>query len=301
MTILPVVLCLSVLGGANGVRSSVAVNKENKDQQLSGAEIDASGQTDIAKATQESEATALCSGPCEESIGFLGLGSACDYSDECIGCEKCQSDDADAGMPGTGTGCSAFYRERQTGTQCGMHAVNSVLVNIGKPKTTTRELDDVSALSGEISHGDDYDIGTLVSVFNFNYGMEVTQVGALDGHEQTVHALLKEVGKIDESQLAGLGESQKAAFKRQARSVSLNGPKATQVPWVICNLGAMHWVTYFRKAAIMVKGKNHRRTAQWGWCDLDSIAARDGEAAADMSAGSMGNLKCVAIIVPTKW
>jgi hypothetical protein len=203
---------------------------------------------------------------------------------ECGGCEACRepsdadgvADDEDDG--GSEAYCGGLVRERQVGLKCGKHAVNAVLANQNMPIATERELDARSRSIGVVSHGDDYDVSTLQFFLSVDRGLEVTQVGDQNGNARPVSQLLQEVGSL--GSMEGLTPDERAAFERQRRVVD-----AETLPWVICNNHG-HWFTYFHPGQ------------SGDWCNLDSIPARQGIPAAQLTRQELESVGCKAIILP---
>lgn len=237
-----------------------------------------------------------CPDQCAEYFGAFGIETAC-AMDECVACAKCVGPDSNeksqsqpapsAGIvgdgsyvPPAGTGCSSLYRERQTGLKCGLHAANAVLANLHKDKTSSQEMDEVSEMTGEVSHGDDYDIATIMALLEIYRGLEISTSGGLGAGVKPVSQLLADVGQIDENELARLHGEERAAYERQRRDVHVES-----LHWLICNVHG-HWKAYFK--------------APETWCNLDSVPARQGIPAAELDDDEMKALQCRAIIVPTK-
>lgn len=209
---------------------------------------------------------------CPHALEVHGPAVACSLP-ECGDCGPCAKPPP---PPARGGGvCSALARERQVGLKCGKHAVNAVLANLNMTIATENELDARSQMIGAVSHGDDYDISVLQFFLMVDRGLEVQQVGALDGDYQTMAELVAGVGSIGSTE--GLSAEEAAAYEAQRRTVNMQN-----LPWVICNPGG-HWKTYFHYPG---------RSA---WCDLDSIPARQEELTSD----ELANVRCVAAIVPT--
>lgn len=224
-----------------------------------------------------------CAGTCDTYFQNFGIATGC-AMEECKPCGECSVSAGVVGdgsaVPRDGQRCGALYRERQTGLKCGLHATNAVLENIGLAKTTASEMDDVSELAGAESHGEDYDIAAIMALLMWNRETEVSSSGRLTEGLQPVTSLLAEVGRIDEAELAALPQSEREAYERQRRHVQFE-----DLPWLICNANG-HWKTYFK--------------APETWCNLDSVPARQGLAAAEVQDAQMRELRCRAIIVPTR-
>jgi len=177
----------------------------------------------------------------------------------------------------TGAPCTEFYREAQVGLKCGKHAINAVLKNVGKDPVHELELDEMAEMVGAESHGDDYDMGTLLFTLEGRFGVgKVQSVGELWHEEKPIQNLIKEVGAIED--IDSVPDHLREALERQQFNLGFE-----DLDWVMCNTH-YHWKTYFKEPS----GQ---------FCDLDSMQVP--KPAKQLSTGDVGNIKCRGIIIPT--
>lgn len=200
---------------------------------------------------------------------------------------------------GDAVDCSQLYREAQTGSLCGRHAINSVLCNLhvlGKgrapegspPKCTVARTDqylkNYSSGAGlqkaePFAQGfDGYDIGLLFAVLQqdlqaqmgADFYDEVLAVNPNDG----LHPVSYYVGERA-FEISGFH------FTRELNLENLD--------WLICNAGPGHWKTYF-----------HLKKPWGNFCDLDSVHYHVNPPN-QVTAEQLLQQQCAGVINPAQW
>ena len=176
-----------------------------------------------------------------------------------------------------------LLQEAQVGMECGRHAVNAVLCNLGKLPTDEDELRRFADLSGETPRSGNYDMATLLFLLLSRLGDgRVQAASAPAGFVKQLGQMLSAIGQTET--IADVPAHCQAALRKQAFSV-----KMSTLQWVIVNV-ANHWLTFL---------SNPMSDGSPAFSRLDSLDARAGIKPALLFVEELCEIDCAAIIIPT--